>query len=88
MKQAWFKRLRWFHLPICLPGALVFFAALLFCLNVVLAIDRRSHSVQRHLVRYLSVFRLHVLACGLDCTKYQPVVSGVLVRTDSVLRLD
>ena len=45
MRQAWFKRFGWFHLPISIPGALVFFAAAIFCINVFLAIDRHSHSV-------------------------------------------
>ena len=45
MKQAWFKRFGWFYLPISAPGTLVSLAALGFCVNVFLAIDRHSHSV-------------------------------------------
>jgi hypothetical protein len=45
MKETWFKRFGWFHLPASIPGAVVFFAAIVFCVNVFLAIDRHSHSV-------------------------------------------
>lgn len=45
MKQAWFKRFGWFHLPISFSGALVFLVAAGFCINVFLAVDRHSHSV-------------------------------------------
>jgi hypothetical protein len=44
MKQAWFKRVGGLPLPVSLPGAVVWLAAILFCINVFLAIDRRSHS--------------------------------------------
>jgi hypothetical protein len=45
MKQAWFRRFGWFYLPISAPGAIVSLAAVGFCVNVFLAIDRHSHSV-------------------------------------------
>ena len=45
MKQAWFKRFGWFYLPVSAPGTLVSLAAVGFCVNVFLAIDRHSHSV-------------------------------------------
>jgi hypothetical protein len=45
MKQAWFKRFGWFHLPISAAGVLVSLAAVVFCITVFLAIDRHSHSV-------------------------------------------
>jgi hypothetical protein len=45
MKQACFNRFGWLHLSISVPGAVVFLAAVVFCINVFLAIDRRSHSV-------------------------------------------
>ena len=45
MKQIWFKRFGWIHLPTSVPGALVSLAAALFCINVFVAIDRHSHSV-------------------------------------------
>jgi hypothetical protein len=43
--KTWFKRWGWVHIPISLPGAMVFVAAAAFCVNVFLAIDRHSHSV-------------------------------------------
>ena len=45
MKPAWFKRFGWFHLPISVAGTVVCLAAVAFCINVFLAIDRHSHSV-------------------------------------------
>lgn len=45
MTHSWFKRFAWFYLPTSIQGAVVFLTALLFCINVFLAIDRHSHSV-------------------------------------------
>jgi hypothetical protein len=45
MKTQWFKRLGWFYLPVSLPGVVIALAALAFCAQVFLAIDRKSHSV-------------------------------------------
>ena len=45
MKNVWFKRVGWFYLPISVPGAIVLLAALAFCVQVFLAVDRHSHSV-------------------------------------------
>lgn len=44
MKPIWFKRWGWFYLPISLPGMVITLAALAFCVQVFLAIDRHSHS--------------------------------------------
>jgi len=44
MKNAWFKRFVWFYLPVSVPGALIALAALAFCVQVFLAVDRHSHS--------------------------------------------
>jgi len=45
MKIQWFKRLGWFYIPISLPGMIVTLGALTFCVQVFLAVDRKSHSV-------------------------------------------
>jgi hypothetical protein len=45
MRQAWFKRFGWFYLPISVQGTLIVLAAMGFCVNVFLAVDRHSHSV-------------------------------------------
>jgi len=45
MKTKWFKRLGWFYVPVSFPGAVVWLAALLFCITVFRAVDRHSHSV-------------------------------------------
>ncbi len=45
MKMTWFKRWGWFYLPISLPGMVITLAALAFCAQAFLAIDRKSHSV-------------------------------------------
>ena len=44
MKNDWFKRIGWFHLPSSLPGAIITLAALAFCVQVFAAVDRHSHS--------------------------------------------
>ena len=45
MKTQWFKRLGCFFVPVSLPGAVITLAALAFCAQVFLAVDRKSHSV-------------------------------------------
>ncbi len=45
MKIVWFKRVGWFCLPVSVPGAIITLAALVFCVQVFLAVDHRSHSV-------------------------------------------
>ena len=45
MKTAWFKRRGWFYQPVSWKGGVVLAGALLFCGQVFLAVDRRSHSV-------------------------------------------
>jgi len=45
MKIIWFKRWGWFYLPVSLPGVVIALAALAFCAQVFLAVDRKSHSV-------------------------------------------
>jgi len=45
MKQGWFRRVGWFHVPVSVPGVLVTLLAVMFCINVFVAIDRHSHSV-------------------------------------------
>ena len=43
MKTQWFKRLGWFYLPVSLPGAIITLAALAFCVQVFVAVDRHAH---------------------------------------------
>jgi hypothetical protein len=45
MKRQWFKRCGWFHVPVSVPGLVVCLLAALFCLTVLIAVDRHSHSV-------------------------------------------
>jgi hypothetical protein len=45
MKKPWFKQIGWFHLPVSVSGAMITLAALAFCVQVFLAVDRHSHSV-------------------------------------------
>jgi hypothetical protein len=44
MKTQWFKRLGWFYIPVSLPGGVITLAALAFCVQVFIAVDRHSHS--------------------------------------------
>jgi hypothetical protein len=45
MKDPWFKRLGWLYVPSSLQGAVLVVLALIFCVQVFIAIDRHSHSV-------------------------------------------
>jgi hypothetical protein len=45
MNTAWFKRIGWIHLPVSIPGAVITLAALAFCVQVFVTVDRHSHSV-------------------------------------------
>ena len=44
MRQPWFRRFGWFHVPTSVAGVLLTLLALAFCDNVFIAIDRHSHS--------------------------------------------
>lgn len=44
MRLKWFKQWTWFYLPASLPGTLIFLGVLAFCIQVFLAMDRKSHS--------------------------------------------
>ena len=52
MSSHWFKRWGWFYRPVHVLGFVVTFAALAFCVNVFLAIDRHSHSATDTLYRF------------------------------------
>jgi hypothetical protein len=45
MKSKWFKTWGWIYFPVSWQGILVTLAALAFCVQVFLAVDRKSHSV-------------------------------------------
>ena len=45
MSRKWFKPWGWIYRPTSVEGAVVTLFALLFCINVFIAIDRHSHSV-------------------------------------------
>jgi hypothetical protein len=74
MKPAWFKRFGWFHLPISVAGTVVCLAAVAFCINVFLAIDRHSHSVSDTLYGVFPFFACTFPPGGLDRAEYQSTV--------------
>jgi hypothetical protein len=45
MTTNWFRRCGWFYVPVSVPGAVVCLLAAAFCVTVVTAVDRHSHSV-------------------------------------------
>jgi len=45
MKALWFKRRGWIYVPAFIPGAMLCLLAILFCLTVLVAVDRHSRSV-------------------------------------------
>jgi len=44
MKHEWFRTWGWIYRPISVQGWIVVTLAVLFCINVFLAVDRHSHS--------------------------------------------
>ena len=56
MKNVWYKRVGWIYLPIFVPGAIIALAALAFCVQVFLAVDRGSHSVSDTLYGFFPFF--------------------------------
>lgn len=56
MKTTWFKRLGWFYYPTSWQGILLSLAALAFCVQVFLAVDRHSHSASDTLYRIFPYF--------------------------------
>ncbi len=44
MKNPWFKRLGWFYVPASWQAGFFTLLALLFCVQVFVALDRHSHS--------------------------------------------
>jgi len=63
VKTVWFKRVGWFHLPVSLPGTVITLAALAFCAQVFLAIDRHSHSAGDTLYGVFPFFACVFLLC-------------------------
>jgi Na+/glutamate symporter len=45
MNNDWFKRWGWFYCPVSVPGGVLVMLALVFCVQVFVAVDRHSHSV-------------------------------------------
>ena len=45
MARPWFRRWGWIHRPSSVEGVLLVLLALIFCVQVFLAVDRHSHSV-------------------------------------------
>lgn len=45
MKSKWFKVWGWIYRPVSWQGGLLVLLALLFCIQVFVAVDRNSHSV-------------------------------------------
>lgn len=45
MKEPWFGPWGWIYLPIAWPGWVAVVLTFLFCAQVFVAVDRRSHSV-------------------------------------------
>ena len=45
MKTKWFKAWGWIYRPVSWQGGLLVLFALMFCIQVFVAVDRNSHSV-------------------------------------------
>jgi hypothetical protein len=44
MNSRWFRRWGWVYLPVSVVGTVSVILALLFCIQVFMAVDRHSHS--------------------------------------------
>jgi hypothetical protein len=75
MKTVWFKRVGWFYFPASLPGIVITLAALAFCAQVFLAVDRHSHSASDTLYGVFPFFACAFLLldwiAGRTCGKKQ-----------------
>ena len=56
MKTVWFKRAGGIYRPISAPGAMITLAALAFCVQMLLVIDRKSHSARDTLYGVFPLF--------------------------------
>jgi hypothetical protein len=56
MKIHWFKRWGWLYRPVSWEGVVVLVAALSFCVQVFIAVDRNSHSGSDTLYRVFPYF--------------------------------
>ena len=45
MKQIWFKRAGWFYLPVHMMGFIITIGAIIFMVQVCMAVVRNGHSV-------------------------------------------
>lgn len=75
MRLKWFEQWTWFYLPASLPGAIIFLAVLAFCVQVFLAIDRKSHSVSDTLYGVFPSFTCAFLLLdwiGARTSEYNP----------------
>jgi hypothetical protein len=45
MKRAWFKPWGWIYRPVSWQGIVLMLLSIVFCIQVFIAVDRRSHSV-------------------------------------------
>jgi hypothetical protein len=72
MKTVRFKRPGWHYLSISVPGAVITLAAMAFCLQVFLAVNRKSHSVSDTLYGVFPYF-----ACGSCCSIGLPTEPAV-----------
>jgi hypothetical protein len=45
MRLKWFNQWGWLYVPASVPGVAITIAILAFCIQVFLAVDRKSHSV-------------------------------------------
>jgi ABC-type Mn2+/Zn2+ transport system permease subunit len=62
MKKPWFKEWGWIYRPVSWPGAVLAAIIFLFCVQVFVAVDRRSHSVSDTLY---GIFPFWVPALGI-----------------------
>jgi hypothetical protein len=62
MQRPWFKVWGWIYRPVAWPGWLAVLLTVVFCVQVFVAVDRRSHSVSD---TFYGIFPFVVPALGI-----------------------
>ena len=61
MRRTWLRPLGWLFIPSSAPGVVLLLGAIAFCIQIFVAVDRRSHSVSDTLYGAFPYFALTFL---------------------------
>jgi hypothetical protein len=72
MNRAWFRRLGWIYRPASWQGWILLAITVIFCVNVLMAVDRHSHSVSDILYGIFPFFVPAMLMLGWIASHTSP----------------